>query len=369
MNSKAKTKSIFTSITIAVASLALAYTPIPGLQPKLIIVSGTELQEPLKQLETQFEQQTGIQLELEFQGSQDMVNNYINNRNDFQANVLIPANGEILQDLRQRYLSQYNRELFAEEPQAIAKTLLVGIAWPERGKVLFPDGEFSWQKLEQALQKQTWQQLGGNSTWGSFDFLTTDPTRSNSGQLTLLLWLENKLNQNPPNQSSFGNSDTQALFGLIKKSVYQPPRSTDVLLQEFIARGPNDADVATVYESIALNRWQQSQQNQGKAYQIYYLNPTIETTSTAAIIGDTVDSRQVRAAQQFIEFLLQPPQQTIFVRYGFRPAISGINLKQVPNSPWVQDIPGVQVEPNITVNPPATVQVLGEVQRMWERSP
>lgn len=366
---KSKTKSILTSIAIALTSLALAYSPIPGLKQKIIVVIGSELQEPLQKLEMQFEQQTGIELELKIQGSQDMVNSYINAKNDFQANVLIPANGEILSDLQQKYSSQYNRELFAEEPKPIAKTLLVGIAWTERGKILFPTGKFAWSTLEKALQSQTWQKLGANPTWGSFDLLTTDPTRSNSGQLMLLLWMQDKLAQNPVNQQSFGNSETQELFELIKKSVYQPPRSTDILLQEFITRGPNDADVAIVYESIALSRWQQSQQSRGQAYQIYYLNPTLETISTAAILQEQVDSSQIRAARQFIEFLRQPQQQTVFVQYGFRPINSTIDIQQVVNNPWGQNIPGVQINPNITIAPPATVQILGEIQRMWERSP
>jgi hypothetical protein len=80
-----------------------------------------------------------------------------------------------------------------------------------------------------------------------------------------------------------GNPQVQALFGLVKRSVYQPPRSTDILLQEFITRGPNDADIGMVYESIALHRWDQSNRIQGRPYEILYLNPTIETVSTAAI--------------------------------------------------------------------------------------
>ena len=48
-------KRTITSLGIILASLGLAYAPIPGLQQTVIIVSGSELQEPLKQLETQFE--------------------------------------------------------------------------------------------------------------------------------------------------------------------------------------------------------------------------------------------------------------------------------------------------------------------------
>ncbi len=35
-----------------------------------------------------------------------MVNNYIDQKNDFQANILIPANAEILQELDSRWQAQ-----------------------------------------------------------------------------------------------------------------------------------------------------------------------------------------------------------------------------------------------------------------------
>ena len=80
------------SAAIALAALSLAYAPIPGLTQTVVVVSGTELQEPLKVLEAKFEQEhPGTHLELKFQGSQDMVNKYIDDKNDFKPTVLIPA--------------------------------------------------------------------------------------------------------------------------------------------------------------------------------------------------------------------------------------------------------------------------------------
>ncbi|NEQ45408.1 MAG: hypothetical protein F6K00_18465 [Leptolyngbya sp. SIOISBB] len=37
-----------------------------------------------------------------------------------------------------------------------------------------------------------------------------------------------------------------------------------------------------MYESLALYSWQEAQPTQGQPYQIYYLNPPLETISTAA---------------------------------------------------------------------------------------
>lgn len=366
--SKQQTK-IITSIAIILSALGLTYAPIPGLQQTVVIVTGTELQEPLQQLETKFEQANpNIKLELKFQGSQDMVNKYIDQKNDFKAAVLIPANGEILTELSDRLKAiNNNTNPFYDTPRPIAKTLLVGIAWTERGKVLFPDGRFQWSRIEQAMQAGSWGKIGGSSNWGSFDFVITDPTRSNSGQVTLNLWTQSKLG-GTINNNSFNNPSVQTLFSLIKKSVYQPPRSTDILLQEFITRGTNDADVTTVYESVALSRWKQSNTNQSQPYQIYYLNPSVESTATAAILRQNVDSSTANAAKKFLDFLTQPEQQALLVQYGFRPVNNAVDLKTVPNSPWNQNIPGAEVKPPVQTLPPPDAKVITEIQRLWERA-
>jgi len=360
---KQQKKNTWISIAVIVASLGASYIPLPGLNKTVVVVSGTELKEPLETLETTFEQaHPQIDLELKFQGSQDLVNNYIDQRNDFNPTVLIPANGQILEQLAERW---QEGEAFYEQPSAIAKTMLVGIAWEERGKILFPSGRFDWRRLENAMQQGNWGRIGGSADWGSFDFITTNPTRSNSGQLTLSLWAQSKTGD--PLSQALRQAETESLFALVKRSVYLPPRSTDILLQEFIARGPNDADVATVYESIALHRWEQAQQTRNQSYQIYYLDPTIETVSTAGIVRRNIDRGTAEAGKTFINFLRQPEQQAVFVQYGFRSAISEIDLSAVANSPWGQNIPGAAVNPANQALSTPKAQELAEIQRLWQR--
>lgn len=364
MSKKSRKNKTIISLAIILASLGLTYAPIPGIKQTIVIVSGTELKEPLQELETLFEQDyPQIELEFKFQGSQDLVNNYIDQKNDFTPAILIPANGQILQQLDTRWKAQNNSEPFYNQPQGIAKTILVGIAWPERGEILFPDGKFSWSNIERAMEQRNWVKIGGKESWGSFDFVTTNPTRSNSGQLTLNLWSQSKPN------NTLNSPETESLFALIKKSVYQPPRSTDILLQEFITRGANDGDVATVYESIALHRWSQSKITQGQPYQIYYPNPTLETIATAAIVRQNIDKNTAQAAHKFIDFITQSQQQEVFVQYGFRPVIYNLNLSEVPNSPWSQDIPGALVKPSVKIKQPPSPQEIAEIQRLWSRVP
>lgn len=364
-----KTSQIATSVAIALASLGLAYAPIPGATRTLTVVSGSELQEPLAVLEQRFEDENpNIDINIEIQGSQDIVNNYINDQNDFTPTVLIPANGQLLDELAQRWTAQFSEEPFYDAPQPVAKTMLVAVVWPERGQVLFPNNQFQWSRLENALNQGSWSNMGGQPDWGSFDFVTTDPERSNSGQLTLALWSQEKLGAPFLSLANLNTPPVEDLFGLVKKSVYQPPRSTDILLQEFIARGPNDADIAMVYESIALLRWEQANQRQGKPYQIYYLDPTIETVSTAAIARRNVSAGDAKAGREFIDFLLAPEQQAIFIQHGFRPVSSDTDLQSVPNSPWAEGIPGVEIQPSIEATAPPDRELITEVVRLWQRS-
>lgn len=357
------------SLAILVASLTLTYAPLPGLQQTVTVVIGSELQAPLAVLEERFEaKHPNIDLVLKIQGSQDIVNNYLDDKNDFDPTLLIPASSDLLEELRDRWQSQQSTDPFYGEPQPIAKTLLVAIAWPERGKVLFPSGQFDWARLEAALDQGNWRALGGQPGWGSFDFILSDPARSNSGQLTLNLWAEAALEGQPVSVASLNTPAVAALFSKVKASVYQPPRSTDILLQEFISRGPNDADVATVYESTALNRWQQSLVSRGQPYQIYYLDRTIETVSTAAIARRQTNRREAQAAQGFIDFLIQPAQQEVFVQNGFRPIKNQLALESISNSPWAKGIPGAQIEPTSQVISPPDRGVLTEVIRLWQRA-
>jgi ABC-type molybdate transport system substrate-binding protein len=361
---------LYISIAMIAAALGLAYAPLSSKKPaSVIVVSGSELEEPLKKIIQQFGQQhPEIKITLKTQGSLDMVNRYIDDKNDFQPTVLIPANGELLKDLETRWRTQNNSAAFYSAPQPIAKTRLVAIAWTERGKALFPDGKFRWERIEQAMKSQNWGSFGSPAAWGSFDFKMTDPARSNSGQLTLGLWLESKLKQSTLSTADLSTPQAQSLVSLVKRSVYQPARSSDILLQEFVAKGANEADIATDYESIALSRWAQSKTSQNQPYQIYDISPTVETVSTAAIVQRNIDQDTAKAAQTFINALTESTYQSVLVQYGFRPINPTVAIESVTGSPWQQNIPGAQVKSATSTVSSPPLQTLREMGRLWERA-
>lgn len=343
-------------------------------QRTVVVVCGTELLTTLQALEARFEQANpGILVEVRAQGSQDMINKYIDDKNDFAPTLLIPASKELLTELAERWRAMEGADAFYEPPRALASTILVAVAWPERGKQLFAaagasdPGRFAWTRVEDAMRAGQWSGVGGPAEWGSFDFVTTDPTRSSSGQVTLSLWAQSKLGGSL-SLGGLASPEVSGLLALVKKGVYQPPRSTDILLQEFISRGPNEADVATVYESVALGRWEQSGATAGRPYQLYYIDPTVETVATAAIVRRNVTEGVAKAASKFLDFALQPEQQALFAQQGFRPVSSTVDINTSPGSAWAKNIPGALSNPGVQRLPSPSSELLGELVKLWSRS-
>ena len=291
------------SLGIGAAAVVLAAAPLPGLRRPLLVAVGSELEEPMRRLEPLFEHRhPGIDLRWQVQGAQDMVNQNQEGRPD-RARVLIPSNREQLRALQAALAAQGEPAPFSREPQPIARTLLVAVVWPDRGARLFPDGRFSWARLKQAAAAGRWSALGGPEPWGSFDLRTTDPLRSNSGQMVLALW---SLDQ--PGQASVAE---------LKRAVYRPARSTDILLREFISAGPNDGDVALVYESTALLRAAAAEQRRPGGYRLLVPDPTIEMTLAAAVLrGAGVGGS--REGERLVAFLTGPEGQAVLRQSGFR---------------------------------------------------
>ncbi len=291
------------SLAITAAAVVLASAPLPGLRRPLLVAVGSELEEPMRRLEPLFERRhPDIDLRWQVQGAQDMVNRNLEGDPE-RARVLIPANQEQLAAFAAASAAQGDPRPFLEPPRPIARTVLVAVVWPERAERLFPGGRFSWAALRRAAAAGQWSALGAPAEWGSFDLRTTDPLRSNSGQLVLALW-----SRDQPGQPSVAE---------LKRAVYRPARSTDILLREFISAGPNDGDVALVYESTALLRAAEAEQRRPGGYRLLVPDPTIEMTLAAAVLrGEGVGGGA--EGRRFVAFLTGPEGQAVLQESGFR---------------------------------------------------
>lgn len=293
------------SVLIAAAALVLSTAPLSGLRRPLVVAVGSELAAAMGEIEPLFERrQGGIDLVWRVQGSQDMVNR-AQEESPERPRVLIPASNELLNQLAADVRGRGEPSPFLQPPVPIARTLLVAVAWPERARRLFPDGRFSWPLLRRATAAGQWGTLGAPASWGSIDLRSTDPMRSNSGQLTLALWCRG---QN-------GNACAASL----RRAVYRPARSTDILLQEFISGGPNEGDLAMVYEASALARQGEASRQRPGGYVLLFPDPTVETVLAAALLRGQAAGR-AEDGERFVAFLRSAEGQAVLTRLGFRGA-------------------------------------------------
>jgi hypothetical protein len=290
------------SLVILALSVLVAAAPWTPFRRRLLVAIGSELEQPMHVLEARFEREhPAVDLHWQVRGSQDMVNQALQPSSE-RPRVLIPASEELLRGLAERMRRQQSGSVL-RDPQPVARTVLVAVSWPERAEVLFGGGSFRWEALQRALHNDRWEQLGGQASWGRFTLRATDPARSNSGQLALLLWRR------------FQASD-QAVK-LWRQALHQPPRSSDILLREFIAAGPNDGDLAFVYESIALNRREESRQRQGDAYRLLVPDPSYETVLAAGLIEGPAQGT-LGDGEALVRFLRRGSQQQLLMDWGFR---------------------------------------------------
>ncbi len=332
------------SLLIAGASLALAAAPLPGLRRPLVVAVGSELAGAMAELEPLFERhQGGIDLAWRVQGSQDMVNR-AREEGPERPRVLIPANRDLLGQLAAELRAQGGAPAFLQAPVPVARTLLVAVAWPERAQRLFPDGRFSWPLLRRAAAAGQWGALGAPASWGSFDLRSADPMRSNSGQLTLALWCQDR-----KSGSSGGAGECAAA---LRRAVYRPARSTDILLQEFISGGPNEGDLALVYEASALARQGEAGRLRPGGYVLLFPDPTIETVLAAAVLRGEADGR-AEDGERFVAFLLSPEGQGVLTRLGFRAADGG------GGSPAARGVKRL---------PPPSPEQREELLRLWQQA-
>ena len=103
----------------------------------------------------------------------------------------------------------------------------------------------------------------------------------------------------------------------LRRAVYRPARSTDILLQEFISGGPNEGDLAMVCEASALARQEEASRQRPGGYRLLFPDPTIETVLAAALLGGEAAGR-AEDGRRFVEFLLTPEAQSVLNRHGFR---------------------------------------------------
>ncbi len=216
---------------------------------------------------------------------------------------------------------------------SVLRTPLVLIAWKERADVLWGSqpGKSLWKDLHDALTDPQGWAAYNHPEWGYVKFGHTDPLKSNSGFMTILLmtygYYGKTSNLNASNILT--NNEYQNWFLETESSIGQFEYSTGPLMEKMVVYGPSTFDIVSVYEATAIEQAENAVGRYGEL-RVYYPPAALWSDHPFCILnGDWVTAQQNEAAQLFINYLTSKPAQEIaLLKYGFRPVDTSISLEQ-----------------------------------------
>ncbi|HEX2696842.1 MAG TPA: extracellular solute-binding protein [Anaerolineales bacterium] len=258
--------------------------------------------------------------------------------------------------------------------RSVVKTPLVLVAWKERADVLWGNQPPStlWRDLHDALVNPQGWAAYNHPEWGYVKFGHTDPLKSNSGFMTILLMTYGYYDKTTGLTGSdiLSNPDYQAWFLGTESSIGQFEYSTGPLMQKMVVYGPSTFDLVAVYEATAIEQADNAVGRYGEL-RVYYPPAIIWSDHPFCVLNaDWVTPEQAEAAKLFIDYLTsQPAQQAALLKYGFRPVDASIPLQQ-PGSPF-DHYAGNGFRADISTIPNVAVpagNVLNTLRDFWSRN-
>ncbi|HVN54968.1 MAG TPA: substrate-binding domain-containing protein [Anaerolineaceae bacterium] len=385
---------LYSLISIAVFIAALvspmvrgfAYAPLRELlapPPKPVEISliySTEKEDWLKEAILSFEKTNPrvagrpIHIQTQAMGSREMVLAVLDGQ---QKPVLIsPASSlqtTVLEDQSRGKFGQAVVEAKnAASCRPVVNSPLVLVAWKERAQALWggAPGADIWRQIhDAAIDSQGWGRFG-HPDWGYVKFGQTDPLKSNSGFMAILLMTYNYFGKTSglTAQDILSNQDYQKWFLGLEGTISQFGESTGTYMKDIVAYGPSVYDMVAVYEASAIEQADNAVGRYGELH-VYYPPATIVSDHPFCVLqADWVQPEQARAAGLFVDYLLSRSMQALAMdRYGFRPADGSIALTDA-GSPWqryAQNGLTAALPPQVEL-PPANV--LSTLLDFWSRN-
>lgn len=379
---------VFAAALIVPTFREIAYAPLRELifpPPAPIVVNvlySTEKEAWLNEVIADFESSGArvdghpIKIELEKMGSWEINAAVVDGTR--KPVIVSPASTLQIAALQDSTSAQFGRSLVNPADtttcRSVVKTPLVLVAWKERADVLWGQqpGSRLWRNIHDLLiNPQGWAALN-QPEWGYVKFGHTDPLKSNSGFMTILLMTYGYFGKNSGLTSSdiLTDSEYQKWFLENEAAIGQFEYSTGPLMQKMVSYGPSTLDFATVYEATAIEQAENAVGRYGEL-RVYYPPSLLWSDHPFCILdGDWVTPQQAEAAELFIDYLTSTPvQTTALMNHGFRPVDASIKLEQA-GSPFdryaaygfrvdLSALPEVEIPPG---------NVLNTLREFWSRN-
>jgi ABC-type sulfate transport system substrate-binding protein len=279
----------------------------------------------------------------------------------------------ILQDLS---TGKYGKSLVNPSDTAtcrpVVSTPLVLVAWKERADVLWGNqpGADLWHELHDVTTDPLGWKSRGHPEWGYVKFGHTNPLKSNSGLMTILLMTYSYFNKTDGLTSNdiLSNADYQKWFLETEGTISQFGESTGTYMKDMVAYGPSVYDLVAVYESAAIEQADNAKGRYGEL-RVYYPPTTVMSDHPFCVLNaDWVTPDQAQASKVFMDYLSgHEAQELALLKYGFRPTDNSVALDQAdsPFTRYAADGISIQLPPLVKAPSGDTLNTLLD---FWSRN-
>ena len=260
----------------------------------------------------------GLEVDYARAGSLDMVT-----ADQTGMDYLFPSSQTALSYYTDYYGTAPSNEIILNTPIVLYTHRMVLDAWMKEGIVSEQDGVFSadMAKLTELIQAGTqWSDMGLNQLYGTVSIDTTDPARSNSGNMFAALLANVLAGETVVDEQSVEEILPQ-LKEIFSRLGYMESSSSD-LFSQFLKMGVGAKPVIAGYESqlleFAVENPEEYEQIRDDIVMIYP-SPTVWSTHIYIALDE--------AGERGMEALLDEEIQNLaWKKHGFRTSIYGIGI-------------------------------------------
>jgi ABC-type Fe3+ transport system substrate-binding protein len=254
--------------------------------------------------------------------------------------------------------------------ESLALTPMVFVMWKERYQAFTQKYQsLNFTTIAQALkEKAGWNAIAGKPEWGLFKVGHTNPGKSNSGLMTLVLMAYDYNDKTRDLMlKDLLNVGFQDWMTGIERGVSGMSDSTGTMMREMVLKGPSSFDAVFVYESVAIDFLKSAEGRWGELH-IAYPKENMWSDNPYYIIDAPWSSKDQRAAAEvFLNYLLSESVQRESLKHGFRPGNTDVPIIFAESPFTLYQKYGLQIEPGSTAEPPKA-EVINNLLAIWQRS-
>jgi Ca-activated chloride channel family protein len=207
----------------------------------------------------------------------------------------------------------------------------------------------------------------GKKEWGAFKFAHTHPQLSNSGLLGVIAMVYAQSDSSRPLKvEDLKNPDVRQLISQIQSSVLFYGESTGFLGNSMLARGPNNISATVLYESEVI-RINETKGCPEPVVAIYPREGTFWSDHPVGVVQRPwVSPAHKEAAEKYIAFLLEKPQQVRAQETGFRPGPGDQNTDKSLGGKFTAANGVDPSQPKKSLQTPGR-EVVEAILQLWEK--